>query len=351
MLAVRRLGLLAVSRRSPKERPQTRSRARRNGAPVRLMAVHVRAAALELLRYPSFSLSALLFPATLFLVFRHAYAQPADARMAGFAAVAILGVVFFQFGVGIANERASGWEVFVRTLPLRPRVRIGARVCSALLFGTAAAGGVVAVAAATTPVGLPLVRARRSAVARRRPVRAARDHDRLRCPPSRGAAAGEPALPAALLRRGLVGGTGTRRRRRESPRPRADARVGAAPLGVRGCERLPSRLGRAARRVGRRLRCRRRRRLPARRGRAVRVTDDRLVGVRGRRARTAPGPTRSLRRRSTGTRSPPRRPRAGRRDAAASPSMPPPRTGRTARRCARRSAASCPIRRSPARRS
>lgn len=36
MLAVRRLGLLAVSRRSPKERPQTRSRARRNGAPVRL---------------------------------------------------------------------------------------------------------------------------------------------------------------------------------------------------------------------------------------------------------------------------------------------------------------------------
>lgn len=125
---------------------------------MRLLAVHVRAAALELLRYPSFSLSALLFPATLFLVFRHAYAQPADARMAGFAAVAVLGVVFFQFGVGIASERASGWEVFVRTLPLEPRVRIGARVCSALLFGTAAAGGVVAVAAVTTPVGLPPVR-------------------------------------------------------------------------------------------------------------------------------------------------------------------------------------------------
>lgn len=125
---------------------------------MRILAVHVRAAVLELLRYPSFSLSALVFPATLFLVFLHAFSQPPDTRMAGFAAVAVLGVVFFQFGVGIASERTSGWELFLRTLPLRPRVRIGARVSSALLFGTAAAGGVVATALATTQAALPPVR-------------------------------------------------------------------------------------------------------------------------------------------------------------------------------------------------
>lgn len=125
---------------------------------MKILGAHVRAAALELLRYPSFSLSALLFPATLFLVFLHAYRQPANTRLAGFAAVAILGVVFFQFGVGIASERTSGWELFVRTLPVSPRVRIAARVCSALLFGAAAAGGVAAVAAATTPVSLPPAR-------------------------------------------------------------------------------------------------------------------------------------------------------------------------------------------------
>lgn len=126
---------------------------------MRVLALHVRAASVELLRYPTFSISALAFPAMLFLLFVRAFRQPPNARLAGFAAVAILGVVFFQFGVGIAAERTSGWELFVRTLPLRPRVRIAARVCSALLFGAAAAGGVVAVAAATTGAGgLPAAR-------------------------------------------------------------------------------------------------------------------------------------------------------------------------------------------------
>jgi ABC-2 type transport system permease protein len=122
---------------------------------VRILGAHVRASVLELLRYPSFSLSALLFPATLYLVFLHAYRQPPATRAAGFAAVAILGVVFFQFGVGIASERTSAWELFVRTLPAQPRLRIAARVGSALLFGAAAAGGVLGVAALTTPLALP----------------------------------------------------------------------------------------------------------------------------------------------------------------------------------------------------
>lgn len=124
----------------------------------RLAAVQIRASVLELLRYPSFSLPALLFPSAIFLVLARAYDQPADTRMAGFAAIAILGVVFFQFGVGIASERVSSWETFLRTLPVAPQLRIGTRVASGLVFAAAAAVVVVGVAAVDTPVSLEAAR-------------------------------------------------------------------------------------------------------------------------------------------------------------------------------------------------
>jgi hypothetical protein len=38
--------------------------------------------------------------------------------MASYAMWAILGVAFFQFGVGIAEERGTPWERFLRALPL-----------------------------------------------------------------------------------------------------------------------------------------------------------------------------------------------------------------------------------------
>ena len=119
-----------------------------------VVTAHIRAGVLELVRYPSFSLSALLFPSTLLLVFRRAYQEPADVRLAGFSAVAVLGVVFFQFGVGIASERVGAWDLYLRTLPAAPRDRIVARVCSALLFAAAAVVAVVVTACATTTVGL-----------------------------------------------------------------------------------------------------------------------------------------------------------------------------------------------------
>lgn len=123
-----------------------------------LAIAQVRASTVEMLRYPSFSIPALLFPSVIFLVMARAYAQPADTRLAGFAGVAILGVVFFQFGVGIAAERVSTWETYLRTLPVSPRLRIGARVCAAVVFAGVAAGTVMVVAVATTPASLPLPR-------------------------------------------------------------------------------------------------------------------------------------------------------------------------------------------------
>jgi ABC-2 type transport system permease protein len=118
---------------------------------MRLILVHARAATLELLRYPAFSVPTIAFPSLFFLLFvtpRHD-ADP-ELFLASFTGFAVLAVAFFQFGVGIASERDSPWERFLRTLPLRARVRFAARCVSATGFGLVSAGLVVAAAVATT---------------------------------------------------------------------------------------------------------------------------------------------------------------------------------------------------------
>jgi ABC-2 type transport system permease protein len=126
---------------------------------MRLVLLHARASTLELLRYPAFSVPTLAFPALFFLLFvaPRRDVDP-DLLLASFAGFAVLAVAFFQFGVGIASERESSWERFVRTLPLRPWVRFAARSTSAGLFGLASAALVAAVAVATTDASLPATR-------------------------------------------------------------------------------------------------------------------------------------------------------------------------------------------------
>jgi ABC-2 type transport system permease protein len=126
---------------------------------VRLVLVHARALTLELARYPAYVVPTLLFPAAFFLVFAAPKVRgAATVEMATFAGFAAIGVAFFQFGVGIAVERASPWETYLRTLPVGGGTRLGARVLSALLFAVAAAATFVAVALATTNAGLAAVR-------------------------------------------------------------------------------------------------------------------------------------------------------------------------------------------------
>lgn len=126
---------------------------------MRLVLLHTRAATLELFRYPAFSVPTLAFPALFFLLF---VAPRSDANpnllLASFAGFAVLAVAFFQFGVGIAAERESAWERFVRTLPLQARVRFAARVVSAAFFGLGSAALVVLAALATTDASLPAAR-------------------------------------------------------------------------------------------------------------------------------------------------------------------------------------------------
>jgi ABC-2 type transport system permease protein len=122
---------------------------------VRLVGAHARAELLELIRYPSFSVPTLLFPALLFLFFGVS-AEGADEAilMVSYAAFGVLGVALFQFGVGIATERTSPWQVYLRTLPVPARVRFAARLIAAAAFALASAGAVVAVALVLTSTEL-----------------------------------------------------------------------------------------------------------------------------------------------------------------------------------------------------
>jgi ABC-2 type transport system permease protein len=122
---------------------------------VNLVWAHARTATVELLRYPTFSVPTLLFPTVLFLAWGSRTGAPPELAMVSYAAFAVVGVAFFQFGVGIAAERASPWHLFLRVLPAPPWVHFGARLLSALAFALASSAVVVGVALAVTDPHLP----------------------------------------------------------------------------------------------------------------------------------------------------------------------------------------------------
>jgi ABC-2 type transport system permease protein len=122
---------------------------------MRLTLLHARAMTLELLRYPAFSVPTLAFPALFLMLFVSSReGREATLLVASFAGFAFLSIAFFQFGVGIAAERESPWERFLRTLPLAARVRFAARLVSGSLFGLASAGLVALTGVATTDAHL-----------------------------------------------------------------------------------------------------------------------------------------------------------------------------------------------------
>jgi ABC-2 type transport system permease protein len=116
---------------------------------------HARAMTVELLRFPAYVVPTLLLPTVFFLFFvSPGPAVAATARMATFAGFAVIGVSFFQFGVGIAADRASPWESFLRTLPVRPAERLLARLLSAGVFAIATAAVLVVTALVVSAASL-----------------------------------------------------------------------------------------------------------------------------------------------------------------------------------------------------
>ena len=125
---------------------------------MRVVLAHARVQVLELARYPAYVVPTLLFPAGFFLILARPHSRPAAiAELATFAGFAVIGVAFFQFGVGIAVERASPWERYLRTLAVAPSARLAARVLAAAPFAAAAATVTVAAALASTNASLAAV--------------------------------------------------------------------------------------------------------------------------------------------------------------------------------------------------
>lgn len=126
-----------------------------------LLAQYARIQWLQLIRMPGFVIPTLGFPALFYTLFDLSFARSheslAGLLMLSYIAFAIIGVTLFQFGVGIANERTTPWERYVRTLPAPIGIRFSGRIIVAALFGLLAASFVVVLASLATNVHYALV--------------------------------------------------------------------------------------------------------------------------------------------------------------------------------------------------
>jgi len=126
---------------------------------MKLILAHYKALVLELIRQPGYWIPTMLFPAMFFLFFAAPNAdrpETASFLLGSFLVFAVLGVVMFQFGAGVANDRISPWSTFERTLPLSGLVVVVTSILTALTFAAMGGGVLVIAAYASTPVHLGL---------------------------------------------------------------------------------------------------------------------------------------------------------------------------------------------------
>lgn len=124
-----------------------------------LVFEHFRATMLLLARTPAYSVITVFLPAVIFLFIGPTVAddrQGANLVMASFAVFAALGIAFFQFGVGTANQRESPWERFARVLPVAPITRFVATTMAATVFAVIAVGLVIVAGLVLTDAAMPL---------------------------------------------------------------------------------------------------------------------------------------------------------------------------------------------------
>ena len=98
---------------------------------MRIALAHGKTQTLQHLRTPGYLLPTLAMPGLFYFLFegQDTAVGLVTHLMASYAMWAILGVAFFQFGVGIAEERTTAWERFLRMLPLSAGQRLGGGCC------------------------------------------------------------------------------------------------------------------------------------------------------------------------------------------------------------------------------
>ncbi len=121
---------------------------------VSLVFVHAKWMMMELLRQPTYIVSTIAFPSLFYLIFAVPESKSIEASnflMASFAGFAFFGVVFLQFGVGLAQERSRSWYQFLKTLPVPSIFLLFARLITAIAFAILAVAAIVALSAVLTP--------------------------------------------------------------------------------------------------------------------------------------------------------------------------------------------------------
>lgn len=105
-----------------------------------LTMLHTRYVALETLRIPIAVVGTVMFPVLSFLFFVVPFREIAGDPVAATAATAqlslfaVFSVCLFQFGVGVADDRSTPWDPYVRTLPVGAGPRITARLVNGVVF-------------------------------------------------------------------------------------------------------------------------------------------------------------------------------------------------------------------------
>lgn len=130
-----------------------------------LVALHTRYVALETLRVPIAIVGTVMFPVLSFLFFVVPFGDISGDPVAATAAAsqlslfAVFSVCLFTFGVGVADDRATPWDPYVRTLPVGAGPRIAARLLNGVLFALLGLLPLLVVAAVLTEATVTPTRA------------------------------------------------------------------------------------------------------------------------------------------------------------------------------------------------
>jgi ABC-2 type transport system permease protein len=121
---------------------------------VTLALVHARYQLLEIIRIPVAVFGSAFFPAAsmLFFVVPFAGDDPVGATYATAAMVtfAVMSANIFQYGIGVAEDRAQPWNPYTRTLPAGPAPRFAGRILAGLVLTYLSMLPVVVIAAVAT---------------------------------------------------------------------------------------------------------------------------------------------------------------------------------------------------------
>lgn len=104
---------------------------------MKIVFAYIKTELLNFFRQPSYVTSTLIFPSVFFMFFALPNIDSVEAAQlmfGSFSCYAVLSVVFFQFSVTTAMERASNWQQFLKTLPVKFWQWMSARVIVSLSF-------------------------------------------------------------------------------------------------------------------------------------------------------------------------------------------------------------------------